>query len=75
MATKVNRKVKPDNQRRMISIQSAAEQYEISPRTIYRWIADGRLTAYRLGPRMIRLDADEVRKKLGGEPVTGPLRI
>lgn len=63
MATKVNRKVKPDNQRRMISIQSAAEQYEISPRTIYRWIAEKRITAYRVGPRLVRLDSDEIRKR------------
>jgi excisionase family DNA binding protein len=70
MATKVrNRKVKPDNARRMVSIQSAAEQYEISPRTIYRWIAEGRITAYRVGPRLVRLDADEIRKQFEGEQV------
>jgi hypothetical protein len=34
-----------------------------------RYIADGRLTAYRVGPRMIRLDADQVRRQLDGDPI------
>jgi excisionase family DNA binding protein len=55
---------------RKISIAQVAEQYEVSTRTIRRYIADGRLTAYRIGPRMIRLDVDQVRRQLDGDPVS-----
>lgn len=53
-----------------ISIAQVAEQYELSTRTIRRYIADGRLTAYRIGPRVIRLDAEQVRRQLDGDPVS-----
>lgn len=42
-----------------VSIQSAAEHYGVSERTVRRWIAEGRLTAYRVGPRLIRVDLSE----------------
>ncbi len=42
------------------SITQAAERTGVSPRTLRRRIADGSLRAYRLGPRIIRLDATEV---------------
>lgn len=42
----------------------AADLVSVSPRTIRRYIAAGRLTAYRVGPRIIRLDADQVEREL-----------
>ena len=42
------------------TIAEAAGRLGVSQRTIRRRIADGHLTAYRLGPRLIRLDAIEV---------------
>lgn len=42
------------------SITQAAERTGVSPRTLRRRISDGSLRAYRLGPRIIRLDATEV---------------
>jgi len=40
---------------------TAASQYaSCSTRTIYRYIKLGRLEAYRLGPKMLRVDLDEV---------------
>lgn len=42
------------------TIADAAARLGVSPRTIRRRIADGQLTAYRFGPRLIRLDAVEV---------------
>jgi excisionase family DNA binding protein len=44
-----------------ISIQEAADMFGLCDRTIRRYIASGRLTAHRVGPRVIRLDLDEVR--------------
>jgi excisionase family DNA binding protein len=52
-----------------LSIQQVAEQYGVHPRTVRRYIAAGRLTAYRIGPQLIRLDADQVRQELLSEPV------
>lgn len=46
--------------RRNVSIQEAADFYGVTTRTVRRWIAEGRLTAYRINARVIRLDADEV---------------
>lgn len=50
-----------------ISLQEAAATYGVSTRTLRRYISAGRLTAYRIGPRLIRLDPDELRKQLLGD--------
>ncbi|MEO3939197.1 excisionase family DNA-binding protein [Dermatophilaceae bacterium Soc4.6] len=42
------------------SIAQAADRIGVSQRTLRRRIADGSLRAYRLGPRIIRLNATEV---------------
>ena len=46
--------------RTFITLADGAARLEVNPRTIRRYIADGRLTGYRVGPRLIRLDAAEV---------------
>ncbi|MFH5210175.1 excisionase family DNA-binding protein [Antrihabitans sp. NCIMB 15449] len=43
----------------LISIQKGAELVGVHPRTLRRWIAEGRLTGYRLGSRAIRVDKGE----------------
>lgn len=48
------------NRRRYGSIADAAEYIGVTPRTIRQMIADGRLTGYRNGPRLIRIDLNEV---------------
>lgn len=53
-----------------ISIQGAAATYGVSDRTIRRYIAAGLITGKRVGPRLIRLDPEEVRAQLLG-PVGG----
>lgn len=50
--------------RRLTSVADAAEYYGVSERTIRRYIANGTLTAYRFGPRMIRVDLDELDSTL-----------
>lgn len=52
-----------------ISMPEAAEMCGVSETTIRRYIAAGLVTAYRVGPRMIRLDADQVAEQLLGTPV------
>ena len=56
---------------KQISMQEAAELCGVSTKTIRRYIAAGRLTANRVGPRLIRLDAEQVRAQLLGQPVVG----
>ncbi len=46
--------------RRLASLADAAEYASISTKTIRRRIACGDLTAYRLGPRLIRVDLTEL---------------
>jgi excisionase family DNA binding protein len=50
--------------RRIASISDAAEYSGVHPRTIRRHIAAGRLTGYRMGPRLIRVDLNEVDERL-----------
>lgn len=46
--------------RRLISLDEAAERLDICTRTLRRYIAAGRLTAYRIGPRLIKIDPAEL---------------
>jgi excisionase family DNA binding protein len=46
--------------RRFSSIDRAAQLASVSTKTIRRRIADGSITGYRFGPRVIRVDLDEV---------------
>ncbi len=46
--------------RQFESLSQAAERTGLSTRTLRRRIASGDLTAYRNGPRVIRLDPDGV---------------
>lgn len=55
--------------RRWVPIAEAAALLDVSPKTIRRRIADGTLSAHRLGPRLIRVDMttlDRVFRPVGG---------
>lgn len=55
--------------RRWISQQEAAEYLGVTDRTIRQMIADGRLTGYRNGNRLVRIDLNEIdaaMKPFGG---------
>jgi excisionase family DNA binding protein len=51
------------------SVKEVAVWYGVDIKTVRRWIAACRLTANRIGPRLLRLDRDEVLKL--GRPVGG----
>ncbi|GAB2683593.1 excisionase family DNA binding protein [Barrientosiimonas humi] len=57
--------------RRFASVATAAQIYDLSPKTIRRRIADGTLTGYRLGPRVLRVDLDELDRALRPIPTGG----
>jgi excisionase family DNA binding protein len=46
--------------RRLASIAGAADYAAVSTKTIRRRISDGSLTGYRMGPRVIRVDLNEL---------------
>ena len=48
---------------RLTSLAHAAEQFEISVKTLRRRISDGTVHGYRVG-RLIRVDPDELRERL-----------
>lgn len=52
---------KPRRQtRNYASLAEAAEAHAVSVKTLRRRIADGTITGYRFGPKIIRVDLDEV---------------
>lgn len=57
--------------RTFISIESAAKRLDCGARTIRRLIASGDLTGYRVGKRLLRVDAAEVEKLLRPIPTVG----
>lgn len=46
--------------RRWASIKGAAEHVGVTPRTIHQLIEDGHVPAYRLGPKTVRVDLNEL---------------
>ena len=56
---------------RFVSLEKAAAYLDTSPRTIRRSIAEGRLTGYRFGKRLLRIDLNEVDASLRRIPTAG----
>lgn len=57
--------------RQFETIAEAAARTRVCTKTLRRWIAAGRLTAYRYGPHLIRLDPAEVDALLRPIPTAG----
>lgn len=54
-----------------ISIQDAADLLGVSTDTVRRRIADGSLAAYRIGPRLLRVDRSQVEALARPIPAAG----
>lgn len=54
----------PARRRPYESVAKAAARVGVSTKTVRRWIASGQLTGYRMGPRLLRLDPDDVDRML-----------
>lgn len=50
----------PSPKRRLGSIAAAAGQLDVCERTVREYISTGMLTAYRVGPRLVKVDLAEV---------------
>jgi excisionase family DNA binding protein len=48
------------NPRRLASITAGADYANVCRRTIYNWVQAGRLTGYRTGPKLIKVDLDAI---------------
>lgn len=44
----------------VLTVDQAAERLGVTPGTIRRWINTGTLKAHRVGPRFIRIRADDL---------------
>ena len=53
---------------RLMTISAAAEYADVHPVTLRRWVAAGRLPAYRVGPRLLKIDLDDL------ESIIRPIR-
>lgn len=52
------------DERRLASVGTAAEIYDVNPRTVRRWIAEGKITGYRVGSRLLKVDLAELEEKI-----------
>lgn len=51
--------VMPATTRNLATLAQLADEYSLTVRTIRSWISAGLLTAFRVGPRFIRVDREE----------------
>jgi len=56
--------VTPSQPKKYGSARQAADLVGVSTRTIHRYVAEGRIRAFRCGPKLIRLDLNEVERAL-----------
>ncbi len=57
--------------RKLVNLATAADHAAVNTKTIRRYIAAGRLTGYRMGPRLIRVDLAELDNLLRPIPTAG----
>jgi excisionase family DNA binding protein len=62
---------KTPRRRNLVAVEAAAEYLGVAPLTVRRRIASGQLRAYRLGPRIIRVDLADVDAMLEPIPTVG----
>jgi excisionase family DNA binding protein len=61
----------PIRRHQLATVHETASYVGVSPKTIRRWIASGLLVGYAAGPRLIRLDLDEVDSMLARSEANG----
>lgn len=45
---------------RTMTLEEAANRYGITATSVRRWISNGRVRAYRFGPRLIRVEVSDL---------------
>jgi excisionase family DNA binding protein len=51
----------------LIGLSEVAERCGVHYRTVRRWIDQGHITAVRVGPKLLKVDAAELNAFLGGD--------
>jgi excisionase family DNA binding protein len=59
-----NRQDGQEQQPRWVSLETAAEHLDCHTRTLRRMVARGEVTGVRLGPRLLRVDLNEIEAQL-----------
>lgn len=54
----------PNPEPEYLRLSSAAALLDVNERTVANWIKDGRIQAYRMGPRQIRIRRDDLEALL-----------
>jgi len=49
--------------RRLASLAKAGKEYDVSEKTVRRWISSGLITGYRVG-KLVKVDLDEIEAKV-----------
>ncbi|MCE3555444.1 helix-turn-helix domain-containing protein [Pseudonocardia sp. RS11V-5] len=57
--------------RQLVSLSTAAEYADCGVNTIRRWISEGRLPGYRLGPKLLKVDLNELDELAQRVPTAG----
>lgn len=52
------------NARNLLTVPEVAEWARVHPKTVYRWIREGKLKAIQFGPRTFRVPEDSINKFL-----------
>ena len=52
------------NARNLLTVPEVAEWARVHPKTVYRWIKEGKLEAIQFGPRTFRVPEDAISKFL-----------
>lgn len=71
MVIPVRRHARPKAKRRLAGITEAADYANVSARTVRRYVADGRLTGFRVGPKLVKVDLDELDRIIRPIPTVG----
>jgi excisionase family DNA binding protein len=61
--------------RRWVSLTLGAEHIGVSEKTLRRMISQGRIRGYRVGPRLIRVDLNELDALASPIPTAGAGRV
>jgi excisionase family DNA binding protein len=56
--------MKPETDGAFYTVPQAALVLDVSPATIWRWIVAGKLPAFRVGPRRIRIRKEDVEQAI-----------
>ncbi len=54
----------PDRPRRLRPLRKAADEYGINSYTFRRWIEAGLISSYRVGPKLIMVDLNEIEERV-----------